>query len=124
MGIVVTIAMLLGLITLRPTPWNDKVRTPQSTTFTLISAISLMTCGAWNVVWYGLRHISEFWGWMAIGSGLVMMISALIIFAERHHLDFIDLSKIRTPVIAVLAVSFVLYAVTIVQINLGLPIIR
>ena len=123
MGIVVTIAMLLGLITLRPTPWNDKVRTPQSSTFTMVSAISLMTCGAWNVVWYGLRHTSEFWGWMAIGSGLVMMVSGVIVYAERQHLDLLALSKIRKPVIAVLAISFVLYAVTIIQLNLGLPTI-
>jgi len=32
--------------------------------------------GLWNTLWYGLRHVGEFWGHAALGSGLLMLLAA------------------------------------------------
>ncbi len=127
MGIVMTVAMLLGLIVLRPTPWSNDVKGQQDLRLVTFTAAVLVLSGVWNVVWYGLRHVPEFWGWAAIVSGVSMLLAALIIFRERSNpLSGTEswLGAIKGFVVLVLAVCFMLYAVTIVQINLGLPILR
>lgn len=126
MGIVVTLAMLFGLIVLRPTPWRDenaKVQNPGFVTFTITA---LTVFGLWNFLWYGLRHLGDFWGWAAIVSGASMVAAALIVFVERESSSDSSNSRLiaaRSPVIGVLAISFLLYAITLVQLNMGLPII-
>ncbi len=126
MGIVVAVSMLLGLIILRPTPWRSHHREKQDLRLVTFTTASLVIFGLWNVLWYGLRHLSYFWGWAAIISGLTMLVAAMIIFMERSNpLSATEswLGAARGTVVLVLALSFVLYAVTIIQINLHLPII-
>lgn len=126
MGIVVTLAMLMGLIILRPTPWRNDQGEKQDLRIVTFTAASLVTLGTWNVLWYGLRNLSDFWGWAAIFSGLSMLISALIIFRERSTPSSAMeswLGAIRGLVVVSLTASFLLYAVTLVQLNLGLPIL-
>ena len=126
MGIVVSIAMLLGLVILRPTPWRNGPRGRQDLRIVTFSVANLFVFGAWNVLWYGLRHLSEFWGWAAIISGCSMILSGFIIMVERTNQNTSTgtwLAAIRGGVVFVLALSFVLYSVTIIQLNLGLPIL-
>ncbi len=126
MGIVVTLAMLMGLIILRPTPWRNDQGEKQDLRIVTFTAACLVILGTWNVLWYGLRHVSEFWGWAAMFSGVSMLISALIIFRERSTPSSAMeswLGAIRGLVVVSLAASFLLYAVTLVQLNLGMPIL-
>lgn len=126
MGIVVSIAMLLGLIVLRPTPWSSGQQQRQDLRVITFSTAMLVLCGLWNVLWYALRYVPAFWGWAALISGVAMLLAALIIFRERTNpLAGTEswLGAIRGGVVLVLALSFLLYAVTIIQLNMGLPII-
>lgn len=126
MGIVVTIVMLLGLTILRPTPWSDEGEQVMGLRMTRATFVLLLVLGLWNVFWHGINNMDDFWGWAALGSGIVMLLSARIIFLE--HLSLRDgfgpvNTSFRTAVVGFLSVFFLLYAVTIVQINMGLPIL-
>lgn len=126
MGIVVTVVMLLGLTILRPTPWSDEGEQVMGVRMTRATFVLLLVLGLWNVFWHGINNMDDFWGWAALGSGIVMLLSARIIFLE--HLSLRDgfgpvNTSFRTAVVGFLSVFFLLYAVTIVQINMGLPIL-
>ncbi len=126
MGIIVTITMLLGLIILRPSPWRASHSVRQDLRFVTFSATCLAIFGAWNALWYGVRHLTEFWGLVSIVSGVTMMLAGMLVFTERstpQQGGDSFLSMFRRGVIGILAVSFLLYAVTLVQLNLGLPIL-
>jgi len=135
MGIVVCIAMLLGVLSFLPTPW----RVIQNNTDQPIAVIAkikrmspplLLAMGIWNSAWYGLRHLGSFWGNIAVASGLIMILAALllletpdaddgrIIIKLRHHLE-----PIRLVIFIGLLASFLLYFITLVQLNLGMPIV-
>ncbi len=126
MGIVVTFAMLLGLIILRPSPWRHDYREKQDLRLVTFTSSMLVLLGLWNTLWYGLRHLGDFWGWAAVLSGIAMLSSAFIIIRERSDPTASSgtfLGAIRGFVVGGLAISFLLYAVTIIQINMGLPIL-
>lgn len=126
MGIVVTVVMLLGLIVLRPTPWSKDHGQRQDLRLVTFTIAMLVVMGLWNTLWYGLRHLGEFWGWAAVISGISMLLAAMIIFTERSNpLSATEswLGAMRNMIVGVLAVSFLLYAVTLVQINMGVAFI-
>lgn len=115
MGIVVTLIMLTGL-------WSAvSRRSLQRQSLYLVAAL-LMIGGLWNAAWYGLQHTDEFWGQAALVSGVFMMVWSVILLLE-------NLSK-RVPklisifVLLGLSVSFLLYAISLIQLNLGMDIIR
>ena len=121
MGIVVCISMLLGLSVLQPTPWNGSRRTKHASKFILFTAVALLLLGLWNLV-YGLFSISGFWLWASVISGLAMVSASIIIFSEFNA--EVQSSQLRKTVVAVLAISFLVYAVTLIQLNLGYSILR
>jgi len=123
-GIVVTLAMLAGLFLLLPTPVSV-FRKPPSDNVKVNSVVGgfLLTLGLWNAFWYGLRHVNEFWGQAAIGSGLVMVASATVILVSLRRSTKIAYRWFYWVLIAVLLVSFLLYAITLVQLNLGMEIV-
>ena len=131
MGIVVTIVMLIGLVILRPTPWRNSITLEPNLGFVAVAVVSLLVCGLWNLFWFGFRNLGDFWGWAAIISGLAMILSAQLIItqhiiaqhSERFNMIGTKLLEIKGVVISILALSFILYAVTILQLNIGLPII-
>jgi len=133
MGIVVTVFMLLGLLLVwprRPLRLHGLLKKPS-----VVTAIGtgVLVAGSWNAFWHGLRHLGEFWGVAALVSGLLMMAAAIIALVERVDLDSsvgpptnggIKVAKtITLPVIAGLLGSFLLYATTLIRLNLGLSII-
>jgi len=127
MGIVVTIAMLLGLVVLRPTPWRNNELVPSNHKFVVLVACFLLLAGVWNFAWYGLRHIASFWGAAALVSGGVMILSAVIVYTERIDTvkqNFIIPTWLRISTVFALVICFLLYAVTLIQLNLGYPILR
>jgi len=102
------------------------LKTRQDLRLVTFTSLSLVILGAWNLLWYGLRHFGEFWGWSAIISGLAMILAAVIIFRERSDpvgSSTSTLGAVRGLVVITLAVSFILYAVTLIQLNMGLPIL-
>ena len=134
MGIVVCISMLLGLCVLQPTPWNSTKRAKQAPKLVLFVAVALLGLGLWNLV-YGYLNINGFWKLASIVSGIAMVMASVYVFNERNimaedvnnntdnHSNFSN-SALRKAVVAVLALSFLVYAVTLIQLNLGYPILR
>jgi len=119
--------MLLGLSVLRPTPWRSQDTVLTDLRVIVFTCGLLLVTGAWNFLWYGLRHFGEFWGFAAILSGAAMILSAVIIFLERGDPTGVGMTwvnTIRIGVTWVLAACFLLYAITLIQLNLGFAIIR
>ena len=127
MGIVVTIAMLLGLVVLRPTPWRGSDLGAPDLRFVVFVSAFLTLAGLWNSLWHGLQNLDSFWGIAALISGVIMILAAVIIFLERGDpvgAGSTWVGSIRAAIVWALAACFLLYAVTLIQLNLGYPIIR
>jgi hypothetical protein len=134
MGIVVSVIMLLGLCFLLPIP-VIKTRFLKSApcSANTISALLLLG-GLWNSVWFGLQHLAIFWGLAALISGMLMVLAALMVFVQYGSgrlLEVVLLQKayvLIQPLALVLTVAlllcFLLYGITLVQLNLGLPILQ
>ena len=76
-----------------------------------LPALLVFAAGAWNVFWYALRHITEYWGVAALISGILMMLTAVFIFDETRLPAAIQ--KLRPVILLLLLLSAVHYAVTI-----------
>jgi hypothetical protein len=134
MGIVVTIIMLLGLLLRWPIPFiHQRLEASAPLSANIIGGMLLLG-GLWNSLWFGLQHLDVFWGLAALVSGIVMLAVALMVFAERGS-QFIQLNvvikninSVITPFSLLINISllacFLLYAVTLIQLNLGMPIIQ
>lgn len=128
MGIVVTVLMLLGLMLLRPMAnlsFNTFAKSGKNNQWVGWSLIAL---GAWNSLWHGLRNLDSFWGIAALISGFFMVLAATQILYACDSAGAVihRLSKLLKPltllITIALAVSFILYAVTLIRMNLGLSI--
>lgn len=107
MGIVMAVIMLLGVIAMVNARWANK-----------FVCFALLAGGLWNALWFGLRHLGSFWGNASIITGLIMVLAAI------HLLAVIKLPQSLNKIITLgLTIGFLLYAITIVQLNLGYPII-
>lgn len=135
MGIVVCVTMLLGLLTLLKKPGKTTLKKGfLDTVYKLAPALTVIM-GLWNFAWYGLRHLGTFWGHAALATGLVMLMAGIILLIESNTggkflrtpalLAIYKLLKLlRIPVVIGLLAGFLLYAVTLIQLNLGYEIIR
>lgn len=121
MGIVVCIVMLLGLVLLRPTPWSGAEASSHDPRFVYTVAALLAALGCWNLV-YGYLKIGGFWHIASIVSGLIMMVASAFVLIEKDNPA--KNCPFRNSIVTLLAVSFLLYAVTLIQLNLGYPILR
>ena len=80
----------------------------------LLRIVGVITgaAGLWNVLWYALRHIGELWGYMALGSGILMtLLSALLILSPASQPSVLNRS--RPFAVAGLLGFAVAYAVTL-----------
>ncbi len=80
----------------------------------LLRVVGVITgaAGLWNVLWYGLRHIGELWGHMALGSGVLMtLLSVLLILPPEKHPPLLD--NLRPLAILALLGFALTYAVKI-----------
>ncbi|MEH6457462.1 MAG: hypothetical protein V7749_14120, partial [Cocleimonas sp.] len=90
----------------------------------LIIGCFLLAAGLWNTFWFGLRNVDVFWGQAALGSGLIMIASALVILLSlRRPAETLKHRWFHWFLIAGLFMHFLLYAITIVQLNLGMEIL-
>ena len=94
----------------------------------------LLILGLWNFAWYGLRHLGSFWGHAALATGIVMLLTGILLLVEIGYTKtqrmpillgvYKLLRPIRGVILIALLAGFLLYAVTLIQLNLGYPIIR
>ncbi len=134
MGIVVTVFMLLGLLKLSSLSFLGGNRLNNHLPLNMVISHGLLLVGLWNTAWFGLQHLTIFWGVAALLSGLLMMLCAIIIIVEHPcgklsknpltNTLYRVIKPFKCWLIAALWVSFLLYATTLVQLNLGLAIIQ
>ena len=110
MGTIVTVCMLLGLVFSSDLPGLNTTDKLPLIVRRLVAAI-LLAAGCWNVFWYGIRHLTEFWGLMALVSGLLMIVSALYIWKLQPLPAW--LLRIKPAVLLALLLCMAKYAYTI-----------
>ena len=133
MGIVVTLFMLLALLMVSPLKWLSFGQLKSNQGLASFIGVGLLLTGLWNSLWHGLQHLNGFWGIAALVSGIFMVTVAIIIL-NRHASTMVtklpaitSAYKLINPLSALcilgLFLSFMLYAITLIRLNLGLPII-
>ncbi len=111
MGTVVAVCMFVTILFVNRIPGISLNRVAP---LALLRVVGVITgaAGLWNVLWYGLRHIGEFWGHMALGSGVLMtLLSALLILSPANQPPI--LNKLRPFAILALLGFALTYAVTL-----------
>ena len=109
MGTVVTVCMFTGLIIATPLPMLKNI----PSLLKKICAYVVMIAGLWNVLWYGLQNLTEFWGMAALASGVLMIVTAVYILAPSRLPGWLVLAK---PVVLTLLLGYaMLYAITIAR---------
>lgn len=132
MGIVVSVFMLLGLLMASPwVPPGLRVLRSRPGVVDVLGS-GLLLAGLWNSLWYGLRHLGDFWGLAALVSGILMITVAVLVLLEhgsdvwRRQSAAVRAHAVVKPLAVVLVVGlalcFGLYTVALVRLNLGLPI--
>lgn len=109
MGTVVTVCMFVIILFANRMPGISLNRIAP---LALLRTVGVITgaAGLWNVLWYGLRHIGEFWGHMALGSGVLMtLLSALLILSPANQPPIVN--KLRPLAILALLGFALTYAV-------------
>ena len=120
MGIVVCISLLMLLSALRPQLFSaEHGGQAEHKAYFWFVCVSSLIVGAWNS-YYGFTHFGEFWGNAALVSGLAMMWGSLFLFRQLNDMP-IKFQALRVAVVIILAASFLLYAITLIQLNLGFP---
>ena len=110
MGTIVTVCMFAGIIiaadllVLRKLP--DAIRRT--------IAVIVFMAGVWNSLWYGLQHLSEFWGFSALISGALMIVTALYVLTNDRLGP--TLQKYKPVILVVLLGYAFMYAITIARI--------
>lgn len=132
MGIVVALFMLVGLLMALPWVFPGLYILRPRSGVAVVLASGLLFAGLWNLLWYGLRHLSEFWGVAAFASGVVMSAVAVVLLIEngteawsRHYLiarTYAVLKPVRLPMLIVLTACFAIYTTALVRLNFGLSI--
>jgi len=133
MGIVVTVFMLLGLLLVSPWLPNRLRFLRDNSALTGALGAGLFAAGLWNALWHGLRHLGDFWGLAALVSGTLMVGVAVVALEERSQFgasrigwlsrSYRAIRPLSLPISVGLLACFLLYATTLVRLNLGYSII-
>ena len=107
MGTIMALCMLLGFILALPL---TSVRNTPAFIRKPVGYL-VMIAGLWNVFWYAVQHLTQFWGQAALVSGVLMIVTAFYIINETRVPPF--LQKIRPLVLILLLACGLLYAITI-----------
>ena len=106
MGTVVTVCMIICVVFTNRIPAGAlNARVPTE----LLRFVGFLcgVAGLWNVLWYASRHLNQFWGQMALGSGLLLCaLSVLLILPSRRVPS--QLEKAR-PFMVIALTGFALY---------------
>ncbi|MFT5274512.1 MAG: hypothetical protein ACI9J2_001038 [Saprospiraceae bacterium] len=68
MGTIVTACMFTGLI-------GVALQSKMPSVVAKSIGGLVLAAGLWNVLWYAMRHIGEFWGMAALASGALMVVT-------------------------------------------------
>ena len=109
MGTIVTVCMFLGLIIAADLP----VLKSFPVLLKKIIAAFVLAAGLWNTLWYGLQHLTEFWGLAALVSGILMIIVALYILCIEKLPS--ELKKAKPIILVVLLGYALMYTITIAR---------
>lgn len=110
MGTIMVICMLVALLfTTRLPVINVLQKIPCTLRWPIAGLV--LAAGLWNVLWYALRHLTEFWGLAALGSGLLMLVAAAYIAINSGLPEW--LQKARPVVLLLLTGFMLLYAIAI-----------
>lgn len=109
-----TLVMLVGLVSMK---YPNKIQGARAYVVTALVVLG----GLWNSLWYGLQNLNQFWGLAGLVSGVIMLLAAFLILLQNNAREVPGIAV--TLVKIGLLLSFLLYAVTLVQLNLGLDII-
>ena len=107
MGTIVACCMFAGVIVAADLPLLRNI--PDQIRRTI--AVIVFIAGVWNSLWYGLQHLSEFWGISALVSGVLMIITALYVLMDNQLGQLPQ--KLKPVVLLVLLGYALMYAVTI-----------
>ena len=110
MGTIMTVSMVIAVLFSSRLPLLSKLQNMPVMLRNFVSVLVLLA-GCWNVFWYGLRHLTEFWGIAALVSGSLMLITSVYIYNAEKLPAF--LQKARPLVLLLLAACACLYGVTI-----------
>ena len=109
MGTIMAACMFVGLILSAPVGLIKKI----PLMLRKMGASVVLAGGLWNLLWYGLQHVTEFWGLAALASGSLMIVTALYVIKPTALPKWLMLAK---PVIlSFLLVCAMLYAITIAR---------
>lgn len=127
MGFVMTVCMLLGILLLAPWPPVGVGQWHRRPALARAMAMVVLLAGVWNALWHGLRNLNAFWGIAALVSGLLMIAAAALVL-RRVPTVMVDAAApsstvLRGAVLVGLLASFLLYAITLLRLNLGYRII-
>ena len=109
MGTVVTVCMISGVIMAAQLPLMKSL---PALVNRLVGAV-VFAAGLWNVLWYGLQHLREFWGIAALVSGVLMIVTAIYILDETRLPA--GLRRAKPVVLGLLLGCSIIYAVTIAR---------
>ncbi len=110
MGTIVTVCMLIGLIFAIDLPGLGSKNKLPLMVKRVAAGITFMA-GCWNFFWYGLQHLTEFWGQMALLSGVLMIVTAIYIIRPLSLPSWV--STIKPLVLLALLLCMLKYAHTI-----------
>ncbi len=103
MGTIMACSMFLGLILAVFENLPAPIRKPLG--------VVVLAAGLWNVCWYAVQHLTEFWGQAALISGVLMIITAFYII-NPSRLPGV-LLKLKPLVLLLLLGCGLLYGITI-----------
>ena len=108
MGTVVAACMIICVLAANKLPAGAlNTRLPRP----LLAGIGYIcaAAGLWNVLWYAFRHITELWGQMAFGSGLLLVaLSALLILPPERVPEQLEKARhLMVLALAIFAASYV-----------------
>jgi len=110
MGTIMVVCMLIALLFSTRLPVINMLQ--KSPAFLRWPIAGLVLAGGlWNVLWYALRHLTEFWSIAALVSGLLMLVAAAYIAINSGLPEW--LQKVRPVILLLLTACMLLYAITI-----------
>ena len=109
MGTIVACIMFAGFVIGQQNAIGEKI----PLLLRKLVAVVVLAAGLWNALWYGLRHLTEFWGLAALISGILLVITA--IYVLKPQILPAALLKARPLVLLALLACGVVYAVGIAR---------
>lgn len=110
MGTLVTVCMLIALMFAGPYTIKKGLK-PLPALLAIPVGFVVFAAGFWNVFWYALQHLTEFWGIAALISGALLLVTSAYIM--RFDKLPTTIQKARPVVLLGLLVCMLMYGITI-----------